>query len=96
MIVEVEVDTMHQFRAALDAKPDIILLDNMSVEMIREAVETRDQKSPAIALEASGGVRIDTVAAIAATGVDRISVGAITHSAPAFDFGLDWRPQSSN
>ena len=87
--VEVEVDTLDQLRALLGAPIDIVLLDNMSNDQLREAVALRDAEMPALKLEASGGVNLDTVAGIAATGVDRISVGALTHSAPALDIGLD-------
>ena len=65
---------------------DVILLDNMSIEELREAVQLTDHR---VQLEASGGVTLDTVAEIAATGVDFISVGALTHSAPAIDFSLE-------
>ena len=68
-----------------------MLLDNMSLEELREAVTRRDAVDPAVELEASGGVNLQSVAAIAATGVDRISSGALTHSAVALDVGLDWR-----
>jgi len=88
--VEVEVDTPDQLEAALAAKADIVLLDNMTPEQMRQAVEWRDAVSPDTRLEASGGVNLSTVRAIAATGVDRISVGALTHSAPALDIGLDY------
>ncbi len=90
MIVEVEVDTLEQLASVLAAGPDIVLLDNMPLDTLREAVAMRDRLAPAIELEASGGVRLDTVAAIAATGVERISVGALTHSATSLDVGLDW------
>jgi nicotinate-nucleotide pyrophosphorylase (carboxylating) len=59
---------------------------------MRAAVAWRDAEAPGILLEASGGVNLDTVAAIAATGIDRISVGALTHSAPILDLGLDYEP----
>ncbi|QDT63050.1 carboxylating nicotinate-nucleotide diphosphorylase [Calycomorphotria hydatis] len=88
--LEVEVDTLDQFKAALPAKPDIILLDNMSNELLRKAVKLRDRDAPEVLLEASGGVNLSTVHAIAETGVDRISVGALTHSAPTLDLGFDW------
>jgi nicotinate-nucleotide pyrophosphorylase (carboxylating) len=70
----------------------MILLDNMDPATLAEAVRRRDARAPHILLEASGGVRLDTVRAIADSGVDRISVGAITHSAPALDLGLDLEP----
>ena len=88
--VEVEVDTLEQLEAALAAKPDIVLLDNMTLDMMRIAVARRNAIAPDTKLEASGGVNLATVRAIAATGVDRISVGAITHSAPALDIALDY------
>ena len=90
VMIEVEVDTLAQFRDVLTETPDIVLLDNMSVEELTEAVAIRDADAPQILLEASGGITLDTVRAIAETGVDRISVGALTHSAPNFDFGFDF------
>ncbi len=90
LIVEVEVDTLEQFEAVLPAGPDIVLLDNMPPELLARAVALRDQHSPDVQLEASGGVTIDNVRAIALSGVDRISVGALTHSARCVDVGLDW------
>lgn len=88
--IEVEVDTLEQLADALSARPDIVLLDNMDCPALRQAVELRDRSAPGVQLEASGGVTLETVAEIAHTGVDRISVGALTHSAPAFDIGFDW------
>jgi nicotinate-nucleotide pyrophosphorylase (carboxylating) len=90
MIIEVEVDTLEQFDEAVRARADIILLDNMTTDQMREAVRRRNASAPQIQLEASGGVNLQTVRAIAETGVDRISVGALTHSAPALDIGLDY------
>ncbi len=90
MPIEVEVDSLDQLEIALPARPDIVLLDNMTAIELRQAVARRDAVFPAIELEASGGVSLATVRAIAETGVDRISVGALTHSAAALDFGLDW------
>jgi nicotinate-nucleotide pyrophosphorylase (carboxylating) len=84
--VEVEVDDLDQLEEALRAGADVILLDNMPPEMLRRAVAVT---AGAAVLEASGGVTLDTVAAIAETGVDFISSGAITHSAPALDLALD-------
>ena len=92
LAVEVEVDTPEQLEAALAAAADIVLLDNMTPELMRAAVRRRDAVAPRTRLEASGGVSLATVAAVAATGVDRISVGALTHSAPALDIGLDYLP----
>lgn len=90
MIIEVEVDTLEQLRSVLTARPDIVLLDNMTLEQLRSAVVLRGDIAPQVELEASGGVILETVDAIAQTGVDRISVGALTHSACWFDVGLDW------
>jgi len=90
--VQLEVDTLEQLRSFLDLEGvDSILLDNMSTDQLREAVSIRDAQAPAVILEASGGVNLDTVAGIAATGVDYISVGALTHSAPAVDLSLEIR-----
>ncbi|MCS6622870.1 carboxylating nicotinate-nucleotide diphosphorylase [Roseibacterium beibuensis] len=88
--VEVEVDGLDQLDEALAARPDVVMLDNFSLEMLREAV-TRAKASSfgRPVLEASGGVTLETVRAIAETGVDVISVGALTHSAPSLDIGLD-------
>jgi nicotinate-nucleotide pyrophosphorylase (carboxylating) len=90
MIIEVEVDTLQQLDEVLPTSPDIVLLDNMGPVELREAVLRRNRINPAIELEASGGVHLETVRQIAETGVDRISVGALTHSAVSLDFGLDW------
>ena len=84
--IEVEVDTLDQFDEALAFAPDVILLDNFTLPDLAEAVRRCQGR---VRLEASGGVSLDTVAAIAATGVDAISVGALTHSAPVLDIGLD-------
>ncbi|MBM3979351.1 MAG: carboxylating nicotinate-nucleotide diphosphorylase [Planctomycetes bacterium] len=88
--VEVEVDTLDQLEVALAVRADIVLLDNMSLDQLRAAVARRDAVAPGVLLEASGGVNLTTVRDIAATGVDRVSVGALTHSAPALDIGLDY------
>lgn len=90
MTVEVEVDSLRQLTAALAAGPDIVLLDNMDVPTLRAAVRLRNEAAPAVRLEASGGVTLATVRSIAETGVDRISCGALTHSAPALDLAFDW------
>ena len=89
-IIEIEVDTLAQLKAVLPALPDIVLLDNMDLESLRAAVALRDEGAPQVLLEASGGVNLESVAAIATTGVERISVGALTHSVTALDLGLDW------
>jgi nicotinate-nucleotide pyrophosphorylase (carboxylating) len=89
-VVQLEVDSLEQLRAALDEPCDIILLDNMPIEMLREGVQMRNRKGSQIELEASGGVNLNSIRSIAETGVERISVGALTHSAINFDIGLDW------
>ena len=88
--VEIEVDSLDQLRDALRGEPDQVLLDNMGLDELREAVSIRNRTAPQVALEASGGVRLDSVRAIAETGVERISVGALTHSARYIDIGFDW------
>ncbi len=89
-VLEIEVDTLAQLDAVLPQAPDIVLLDNMTPDLLRQAVARRDAAQVATELEASGGVNLSTVGPIAATGVDRISVGALTHSAVGMDLGLDW------
>lgn len=94
LFFEVEVDTLAQLERVLSVEAgliDIVLLDNMAPETLREAVRLRDARAPGVLLEASGGVRLDSVRAIAETGVDRISVGGLTHSAVSVDVGLDIR-----
>ena len=85
-MIEVEVDTLAQLEEALPLKPHAVLLDNMGNDMLRRAVAMIDSACKA---EASGGVTLETVAGIAETGVDYISVGALTHSASNLDVGLD-------
>jgi len=90
--VQVEVDSLDQLRQLLKIDGiDYILLDNMDCPTMTQAVALRDQagKKGVLPLEASGGVTLETIRSIALTGVDRISVGFITHSAPALDIGLD-------
>ena len=87
LTIEVECDTLAQVAEAADAGVDWILLDNMSLEQLRQAVALAGGRAKT---EASGGVTLDTIAEIAATGVDFVSVGRITQSAPAVDIGLDW------
>jgi len=84
--IEIECDTLEQVRIAASEGADIIMLDNMSLEQIREAIEIIQDRT---IIEASGNVSLETVEALAQTGVDMISVGKITHSAPAVDIGLD-------
>ncbi len=85
--IQVECDTLEQVRQAVDAGATSLLLDNMTPVMLREAVQITGHLIP---LEASGGVTLDTIRAIAETGVDYISVGRLTQSAPAVDIGLDY------
>jgi nicotinate-nucleotide pyrophosphorylase (carboxylating) len=94
LLVEVELDNLTQLDDVLHAAPDIILLDNMSPAALAEAVRRRNALAPKIELEASGGVTPETIREIALSGVERISVGALTHSAPSLDVGLDWRPET--
>ncbi len=87
-----EADTMDQFEALLslpDGNLTIALLDNFSLDSLEHAVELRNRLRPSLLIEASGGVRLETIGAIARTGVDRISVGALTHSAGWLDVALD-------
>jgi nicotinate-nucleotide pyrophosphorylase (carboxylating) len=92
--VEIEVGSEELLIVALDCRPDIVLLDNMSAENMSRCAARRSASVPRVLLEASGGVNLETIDAIAATGVDRISVGAITHSAPALDIALDYQTDS--
>jgi nicotinate-nucleotide pyrophosphorylase (carboxylating) len=85
--VEVECDNIKQVEAALAAGAEIIMLDNMGVAKLRDCVELIDGRAVS---EASGGVNLQTVRQIAETGVDWISVGALTHSVKALDLGLDF------
>jgi nicotinate-nucleotide pyrophosphorylase (carboxylating) len=85
--IEVECDTLDQVREAIESGADILLLDNMTLDQLRQAVALVDSRAKT---EASGGVTLETIAAIAQTGVNFISVGRITQSAPAVDIGLDW------
>lgn len=92
MPVEVEVETLEELREALESKAEIVLLDNMSTDLMREAVEITAGRAK---LEASGGMTLEGAVAAARAGVDRISVGALTHSAPALDLSVEvtrtWR-----
>ncbi|HSK98168.1 MAG TPA: nicotinate-nucleotide diphosphorylase (carboxylating), partial [Euzebyales bacterium] len=87
--IEVEVDTREQLDEALTTGVDAVLLDNMTPQQLKEAVA---RAGGAVLTEASGGIAPDSVRAVAATGVDLISTGWITHSAPALDVGLDFTP----
>ena len=90
MLVEVEIDSLEQLDSVLAAGPDIVLLDNMKPDQLRTAVARRDELESKAELEASGGVSLETVRDIALSGVERISVGGLTHSARSLDIGLDW------
>ncbi|MEL6829897.1 MAG: nicotinate-nucleotide diphosphorylase (carboxylating), partial [Pseudomonadota bacterium] len=85
-MIEIEVDTLAQLEEALPYKPHAVLLDNMPPDTLRQAVSI---VAGQCTTEASGGITIETVKSVAATGVDFISVGALTHSAPNFDVGMD-------
>jgi nicotinate-nucleotide pyrophosphorylase (carboxylating) len=87
--IEIEVDSLAQLDEVIAEGADVVLLDNMDAAMLAEAVARVRTRRPALLTEASGGVTLDTVSAIAKAGVDLISVGALTHSAPVLDLGLD-------
>lgn len=90
--VEVEVDTLGQLDALLMLPAgvlDVVMLDNMTTELLREAVARRDERQPSLLLESSGGVSLETIGGIARSGVDRISVGSLTHGATWLDVGMD-------
>lgn len=91
LTIEVEVTDLEGVAAALEAGADRILLDNMPVEAVRRAVKLVRRQAPDVAVEASGGVTLETVGELAKAGVDYISVGALTHSAPALDMSLRLR-----
>ena len=86
--IEIEVDSIDQLKEAITLKPDLILLDNMSVEQCSQAVLI---SAGLVKLEASGGIAISNAKSYAATGVDYLAIGSLTHSAPALDIGLDFR-----
>jgi nicotinate-nucleotide pyrophosphorylase (carboxylating) len=88
--IEVEVETLAELAEALDAGADIILLDNFSLARLKQAVRMVEASGSKALTEASGGVNLKTIGRIAATGVDRISAGALTHSAPALDLSLEF------
>ncbi|MBI5116252.1 carboxylating nicotinate-nucleotide diphosphorylase [Candidatus Poribacteria bacterium] len=90
--IEVEAETLDEVKEAIDAGADAILLDNMDIETLADAVEIVRRSRKGIMLEASGNVSIKNVRKIASTGVDAISVGALTHSAPVLDVALELRP----
>jgi nicotinate-nucleotide pyrophosphorylase (carboxylating) len=88
--VIIEIDSLKQLEEALACRPDVVLLDNMSLENLRVAVAKKKASAPEVQLEASGGINLTTARQVAATGVDRISVGDLTHSATALDIALDY------
>jgi len=88
--VEIEVDDLDQLTTALRFQADIILLDNMRPAQLREAVKLRNELAAGVTLEASGGITLESVRDVAETGVDRISIGALTHSTAALDIALDY------
>jgi len=92
MKIEVEVASQAQLREALAAPADVIMLDNISLDEMRESVKLIRDNNPSISIELSGGVTLENVREFAECGVDLISVGAITHSAPAVDISLKIRP----
>ena len=87
--VEIEVDTVAQCREAIDAGAELILLDNMNLAELRSCVAMAAETGGRVKLEASGGLSLQVAAAVAGTGVDYLAVGALTHSAPVLDIGLD-------
>lgn len=88
--VEIEVDSLDGLRTAIEAGADEVLIDNFTLADMRAAVSLRDEIGPAVRLEASGGLALETAAHVAATGVDYIAVGELTHSVRVLDLGLDW------
>ncbi|MBS9534299.1 carboxylating nicotinate-nucleotide diphosphorylase [Mycobacterium sp. M1] len=86
---EVEVDSLEQFDEVLAEGPELVLLDNFPVWQTQTAVQRRDSRAPGVRLESSGGLSLDSAAAYAATGVDYLAVGALTHSVRVLDIGLD-------
>ncbi|MCU1501754.1 MAG: nadC [Ilumatobacteraceae bacterium] len=87
--VEIEVDDIDGLHQAIAAGADLVLLDNFTVEMMREAVAVRDERAPGVLLEASGGLALEVARQVGQTGVDFIAVGELTHSARVLDIGLD-------
>jgi nicotinate-nucleotide pyrophosphorylase (carboxylating) len=86
--IEVEVQSIDEFKTAIEYRPDRIMLDNMTVEQMRECVHIVKDKAPGIEIEASGNITLSSIVAVAETGVDFISSGSITHSAPSLDIHL--------
>jgi nicotinate-nucleotide pyrophosphorylase (carboxylating) len=89
-VIEIELDTPDHLEAVLAERPHVVLLDNMPPALLERCIAIRDRVAPDVVIEASGGIRPESVAAIAATGVDRVSTGWPTHAAPWLDIGLDW------
>jgi len=89
--VEIEVDTLEGLREAIDAGADEVLIDNFTPDDMRTAVAVRDEMNPAVRIEASGGLTLESARTVAETGVDYIAVGELTHSARVLDIGLDLR-----
>lgn len=90
LAVEIEVESKAELESALRAEPEWIMLDNMPLDLMRECVQIVRASGKKTKLEASGGINLQTANAIAATGVDALSVGALTHSAPSVDLALEW------
>jgi len=88
--IVVEVDTIDQLKDILHSKADIILLDNMSPKQISQAVQLRNKSKSHVLLEASGGITLKNIKRYAASGVDRISVGALTHSRQVLDISMEF------
>ncbi|OPX28204.1 MAG: nicotinate-nucleotide diphosphorylase (carboxylating) [Candidatus Omnitrophica bacterium 4484_171] len=87
--VEIEVESIKELKAVMKYKPDIVMLDNFKPSQLRKAVQWRNSNYPGIKLEASGGINLKNIGSIAKTGVDFISIGALTHSAPCIDYSLE-------
>lgn len=90
--LEIEADSIARLKKILEVRPHIVLLDNMSLKNLRKAIRIIRARAPRTQIEVSGGVSLENVRRIAASGVDRISIGALTHSAPALDFSLEVSP----
>jgi nicotinate-nucleotide pyrophosphorylase (carboxylating) len=91
MLIEIEIERLQDLEGVLRAGPDIVLLDNMRTDELREAVAIRNEIGPGVALEASGGISLETIRDVALTGVERISSGSLTHGACWLDVAMDWR-----
>jgi len=91
MSVEIEIDGLDQLEPVLNQNPDIVLLDNFSIPQLSEAVAIRNRVGSRTLLEASGGIRLETLRAVALTGVERISVGALVHQARSIDLAMDYQ-----